>query len=351
MDAISGGTTARSLRVFLSESPHTEEMGRACRPRGYIQSSRLRSTAVGKRRPTMFRKAMELFENCGVAVTLVTHYRGVYHFYNTGESGVKTVFEEYISAFETSPESFVVVVPDISTPADKKTEDDNTTCVDALEVPDFLADIGDLEMNLVDLEEINANFYAGGSILPAIVLEKQIVPVYLHPMPREGLHIGNTTPCVSANEEAPRMHKQAHKKARVEQENCRPVGKCNVPQEQQTVTSNKTIPKQIASTCVHKHNTSTTDEGCLQSDKHSVPLKKRKKRRRLHKTAMHVPITLQGSASTPEKPPKHAKLAKAVLACDEISSWLANVKENFAQNDTTRAIQRNDPIFAKFTKF
>jgi len=219
----------------------------------------------------MYRKAKELFENCGVAVTLVTHYRGVYHFYNTCESGIKTVFEEYLEAFKTSPESFVVEVPDISTPADKKTQDANqvlqhgkTTCVDALEVPDFLADIGDLEMNMLDLDEINANFYAGGSILPAIVAEKKIVPACAHSMPCEGRDISKKTPCetfasVNASEEAPRVDKQrvdkqahkeariqarkeARKQARIEQEitgqkvlvttkkhsSCLPVSKCDV---------------------------------------------------------------------------------------------------------------------------
>jgi len=116
----------------------------------------------------MYRKAKELFENCGVASTLVTQYKGVYYFYNTGELGIKTVFEDYLRVFKASPESFVVEVPDIRTPLEKKTRDAKlvpqhvqTTCFEATEVPDFLADIGDLGMSMSDLEEMNANFYAG----------------------------------------------------------------------------------------------------------------------------------------------------------------------------------------------
>jgi len=125
---------------FVVQSGRTLEMGRACRPRGYIASSRLRGTAVGKRRPTMYRKAKELFENCGVAVTLVTQYKGVYYFHNTSELGIKTVFEEYLKIFKASPESFVVEVPDIGTPLEKKTRDANqvlTTNVNATEVPEI----------------------------------------------------------------------------------------------------------------------------------------------------------------------------------------------------------------------
>jgi len=165
------GSSWQDRTVFsfvVGQSVRTLEMGRACRPRGYIASSRLRGTAVGKRRPTMYRKAKELFENCGVAVTLVTQYKGVYYFYNTGELGIKTVFEDYLRVFKASPESFVVEVPDIRTPLEKKTRDAKqvpqhvqTTCIEATEVPDFLADIGDLGMSMSDLEEMNANFYAG----------------------------------------------------------------------------------------------------------------------------------------------------------------------------------------------
>jgi len=114
----------------------------------------------------MYRKAKELFENCGVASTLVTQYKGVYYFYNTGELGIKTVFEDYLRVFKASPESFVVEVPDIRTPLEKKTRDAKqvpqhvqTSCFETTQ--DFLADIGDLGMSMSDLEEMNANFYAG----------------------------------------------------------------------------------------------------------------------------------------------------------------------------------------------
>jgi len=72
---------------------------------------RRRSTAIYKREPTMFKKAMELHENCGVNVTLVTENKGVFHFYNTGNKTMRQVFEEYLNVLDESPQLFQTQIP------------------------------------------------------------------------------------------------------------------------------------------------------------------------------------------------------------------------------------------------
>jgi len=59
----------------------------------------------------MFKKAMELYENCGVNVTFVTENKGLYRFYNTDNKGLRQVFEEYSKVLDNSPESFHTEVP------------------------------------------------------------------------------------------------------------------------------------------------------------------------------------------------------------------------------------------------
>ena len=92
-------------------------------------------------------------------------------------------------------------------------------------------------------------------------------------------------------------------------------------------------------------NTATTAEARLQKDKHTssllgfakiakdtVPLKKKKKSGHLHETVEDVHITVEGSVFAHENNPKHANLAKTLVPGDNITSWLANVKESFAQD-------------------
>jgi len=59
----------------------------------------------------MFKKAMELYENCDVEVTLVTNNQGVYHFYNTGNESMFDVFTKYMEVLKVSPKSFSSHVP------------------------------------------------------------------------------------------------------------------------------------------------------------------------------------------------------------------------------------------------
>jgi len=80
-------------------------MGRARRPVGLIMSPKKRRTAIYKREPTMFKKAEELHENCGVEVTLVTNNNGVYHFFNTGGECMSNVFARYLRVLGVSLES------------------------------------------------------------------------------------------------------------------------------------------------------------------------------------------------------------------------------------------------------
>jgi len=348
----------------------------------------------------MYRKAKELFENCGVQVTLVTHYRGVYHFYNTAESGIKTVFEEYLEAFAASPESFVVEVPDISAPADKNKKTQDTTqarqhgktkSVDALEVDDFLVDIGDLEMNMADMDEIDASFYGVGSILPAIVTENKIMPTCRHSVPDECHDIGQVQPCktmaasVHTCGQGPvvdrqRVDKQAHKEARIEarkeariearkearkkarkearktqENNGQKMPVATKPHASALCISkcNKNTPKTPSSNCVQNQNTATANNVLLRKGKHAGLLSITKDiQSKESQSANHVPLTtIQDRESTREKKQKRAKMAKTAELDDDIASWLANIKESFAQEEATPTIQRNDPIFAMFTKF
>jgi len=331
----------------------------------------------------MYRKAKELFENCGVQVTLVTHYRGVYHFYNTAESGIKTVFEEYLAAFAASPESFVVEVPDISTPADKNkmTHDTTqvrqhgkTTSVDALEVNDFLADIGELEMNMADFDGMDASFYGVGSILPAIVTEKKIVPTCGHSVPDEYHNISQVQPCktmasVHTCGQGPlvdrqRVDKQAHKEARIEaRKKARRAARKTQENKGQKMpvatkphassSSIKTTVKTPSSSCVHNQHTATANSVLLRKDQNAGLLSITKDiQSKQSQFVNNVPLTtMQDRESTREKKQKRAKIAKTAELDDDIASWLANVKEGFAQDEATPTIKRNDPIFAMFTKF
>jgi len=84
----------------------SEIMGRARRPVGLIMSPKKRRTAIYKREPTMFKKAEELYENCGVEVTLVTNNNGVYHFFNTSGECMSDVLARYLRVLGVSLESF-----------------------------------------------------------------------------------------------------------------------------------------------------------------------------------------------------------------------------------------------------
>lgn len=86
-------------------------MGRARRPIGLIMCRKRRRTAIYKRMPTMYKKAMELNENCGVNVTLVTENEGIYRFYNTSNKSMREVFEGYLQVLQNSPQSFSTEEP------------------------------------------------------------------------------------------------------------------------------------------------------------------------------------------------------------------------------------------------
>jgi len=81
-------------------------MGRKRRPTGWIKCPKKRRSAIGKREPTIFKKGMELYENCGVTVTLVTEKNGEYHFYHTGDGSIAEVLARYLGVAEDSPEAF-----------------------------------------------------------------------------------------------------------------------------------------------------------------------------------------------------------------------------------------------------
>jgi len=81
-------------------------MGRKRRPSGWIQCPKKRRSAIGKREPTIFKKGMELYENCGVTVTLVTEKNGEYHFYHTGDGSIAHVLARYLAVAEDAPEAF-----------------------------------------------------------------------------------------------------------------------------------------------------------------------------------------------------------------------------------------------------
>jgi len=86
-------------------------MGRARRPVGLIMCRKRRRTAIYKRMPTMYKKAMELNENCGVNVTLVTENEGIYRFYNTSNRSMREVFEGYLEVLHDTPQSFSTEEP------------------------------------------------------------------------------------------------------------------------------------------------------------------------------------------------------------------------------------------------
>lgn len=154
---------------------------------------------------------------------------------------------------------------------------------------------------------------------------------------------------------------------------CAPVSKCNAKrvekkppqtQAQQESINNKMIPEKLASTCVQMQYTTTTGEACLEKDKHTgrlmchaniakdaVPVKKRKKCKHVEKSVVDVEIVVEGSGFRHENGPQNAQMAKTVMSGDDIISWLANVKQSFAQDNTTHTIHRNSLIFAMFTKF
>jgi hypothetical protein len=59
----------------------------------------------------MYKKAMELNENCGVNVTLVTENEGIYRFYNTSNRSMREVFEGYLEVLQNTPQSFSTEEP------------------------------------------------------------------------------------------------------------------------------------------------------------------------------------------------------------------------------------------------
>jgi len=183
---------------------------------------------------------------------------------------------------------------------------------------------------------------------------------------------------VNKSKAASRVDKRARKQARIHQQEtggkevlvtskpdswCAPVSECDgkrvekkpaQTQAQQESMQDKGIPKKLASPCVPMQKTATSAEACLQADnvaRDAVPVKKRKRCKRVDKSAADAAIVVEGSVSGHGNGPKTVKTAKAAVEGDNISSWLANVKQSFAKENTTHTIQRNDPIFAMFTKF
>ena len=75
----------------------------------------------------MFKKAMELYENCGVTVTLVTENQGVFHFYNTSHKPMKQVFQEFLHVLDESPDQFSCKIP--SSPTREEHDDDSDDIV------------------------------------------------------------------------------------------------------------------------------------------------------------------------------------------------------------------------------
>jgi len=215
---------------------------------------------------------------------------------------------------------------------------------------------------------------AGESVLPAVVVENKNEPVGASSMPTSKKTHAEKSASVNKSKVASRVDK----KARIHQQEtggkevlvaskadswCAPVSECNgkrvdkkptQTQSQQKCMQDKVIPEKLASPCVPIQKTAASAEACLQADnvaRDAVPVKKRKRCKRVDKSSADAAIFVEGSVSGHGNGPKTVKTAKAAVEGDNISSWLANVKQSFAKENTTHTIQRNDPIFAMFTKF
>ena len=108
----------------------------------------------------MFKKARELYDNCGVNVTLVTEDEGRYHFYNTAMMTHQEVFERYLSLIHQTPQAFVTEDPILDAVIDNAVE---SACVDPKIEPNQQWDIDavcvdDLDMSVEESEHINAIF-------------------------------------------------------------------------------------------------------------------------------------------------------------------------------------------------
>jgi len=108
----------------------------------------------------MFKKARELYENCGVNVTLVTEDEGRYHFYNTAMMTHQEVFERYLSLIHQTPQAFVTEDPILDAAIDNAGE---SPCADPKTEPNQQWDIDavcvdDLDMSVEESEHINAIF-------------------------------------------------------------------------------------------------------------------------------------------------------------------------------------------------
>ena len=108
----------------------------------------------------MFKKARELYDNCGVNVTLVTEDEGRYHFYNTAMMTHQEVFERYLSLIHQTPQAFVTEDPILDAAIDNAGE---SPCADPKTEPNQQWDIDavcvdDLDMSVEESEHINAIF-------------------------------------------------------------------------------------------------------------------------------------------------------------------------------------------------
>ena len=194
---------------------HQHTMGRRSRPRGYIRLRRLRRTAVYKRMPTMFKKARELYENCGVNVTMVTEDEGVYHFYNTAMMTHQEVFERYLLLIHQTPHAFVTEVPILDAANDNALE---SACVESpgnpLQGYINAVCVDDLDMSMEDSEQINANFQAVQYVSAIASVCTQSRPEHDKVDATKGLACGSTAD--EKKKIRQDQEKDRHKQARLE---------------------------------------------------------------------------------------------------------------------------------------
>ena len=363
-------------------------MGRKARPRGYIRCNKLRHTAVYKRLPTIFKKAMELYENCGVNITLVAENQGVYHYYNTANMSKHEMFERYSMLVHESPEIFVTEVPILDSPVG----DSVSQCADLPENCSHVAMnavcVDELDMNVDDVEEMRCNFETeggnsanlNGSIMDSESaacggstaaerkkirknkekITNKIAKKAARIQARKAVRIQNKLAKKTASSVVGRndadvsknknisVHGDVDNRVRIKKPNKVPA--CNVNQQVNIPSTGEMIQKDSHGTVWTNSNKVTggkkkalmTHDHTQKQSNDTKALKDTNACNRLHDTNSTDTFSHNVSGNSPHY---------TTMPKDNISNWLNCMKHKLATNDNNAVMLRNDPIFQMFANF
>ena len=305
--------------------------------------------------PTMFKKARELYENCGVNVTLVTEDEGVYHFYNTAMMTQQEVFERYLLLIQQSPQAFVTEVP-ILDPVDGTTT--KSPCAESTDNPPqdciHAVCMDDLEMSMDDADQINAHFQA-----VAYVSATESVCTQQNRLADDQMYSTDGPTCGATAGERKKIRQEQerrqHKQVRLDARNA-------VRRKKREEFRNKTVTAANANACESRQHTNTLRGVCVATET-TATVQKRKQPAVLatskHENALpsiessqkKSKITKKLPADSVEQNAAHDNTMNVPTDAAHGADWLSSIKQKLSTTADSSILLRNDPIFAMFANF